>query len=76
MSLFLRAAVLSLLVLTRVPAFAAVPVAPNNDNSRSNNNQGQVCSAKFKHSLSGLYGIPNHDVSPLQPYSDFDVLYS
>ncbi|GEA61232.1 RelA/SpoT domain-containing protein [Vibrio comitans] len=76
MSLFLRAAVLSLLVLTRVPAFAAVPVAPNNDNSRSNNNQGQVCSAKFKHSLSGLYGIPNHDVSPLQPYSDFDVLFS
>ncbi|CAM2996569.1 RelA/SpoT domain-containing protein [Vibrio rarus] len=76
MSLFLRAAVLSLLVLTRIPAFAAVPTAPNNDNSKLGNNQGEVCSAKFKHSLSGLYGIPNMDVSPRQPYSDFDVLYS
>ncbi|MDR9829792.1 RelA/SpoT domain-containing protein [Vibrio sp. FNV 38] len=76
MSLFLRAAALTLLVLTRAPAFAALPTTPSNDNSKSNNNQGQVCSTKFKHSLSGLYGVPNHDVTPLQPYSDFDVLYS
>jgi hypothetical protein len=75
MSLFLRAAALSLLVLTRVPAFAALPSAPNADNARTNS-QGQVCATRFKRSLSGLYGIPNHNVTPLQPYTDFDMLYS
>ncbi|MGR5253043.1 phosphoribosylglycinamide formyltransferase [Vibrio astriarenae] len=76
MSLFFRAAALTLLMLTRAPAFAALPTTPNNDNTKPSNSQGEVCSKKFKHSLSGLYGIPNHDVTPLQPYSDFDVLYS
>lgn len=76
MSLFLRAAALTLLVLTRTPAFAALPTAPSNDTSKANNSQGEVCSKKFKHSLSGLYGIPNHDVTALQPYADFAVLYT
>jgi ElaB/YqjD/DUF883 family membrane-anchored ribosome-binding protein len=76
MSLFLRAAALSLLVLTRGAAFAALPTAPNSANSNTNSNQGAVCSSRFKHSLGGLYSIPNHDVTPLQPYTDFDILYS
>jgi hypothetical protein len=76
MSLFLRAAALSLLMLARAPAFATLPTAPNSDTARTNNSQGQVCSTKFRRNLSGLYGIPNHNLTPLQPHSDFDTLYS
>ncbi|MDA0147685.1 RelA/SpoT domain-containing protein [Vibrio sp. LaRot3] len=76
MSLFLRTTALMLLMLSRTPAFAAVPVAaPNNDGSRSAN-QNQVCSKAFKHNLSGLYGIQSTAATPTQPYSDFDILYS
>ena len=76
MSLFLRTTALMLLMLSRAPAFAAIPVAaPNNDGSRSAN-QNQVCSKAFKHNLSGLYGIKSTNQTPTQPYSDFDVLYS
>jgi ppGpp synthetase/RelA/SpoT-type nucleotidyltranferase len=35
-----------------------------------------VCSHAFKHNLSGLYGIQSMSTTPIQPYSDFDVLYS
>ncbi len=76
MNSFLRAAMLSLLVIARAPAFAVYPTPANNDNSKPNSNQGEVCSTAFKHSLSGLYGIPSHNVTPLQPYSDFYALYS
>ncbi|WP_162046459.1 RelA/SpoT domain-containing protein [Vibrio taketomensis] len=76
MSLFLRTTALMLLMLSRTPAFAAMPMpAPNSDGNRSAN-QDQVCSKAFKHNLSGLYGIPSIDTYPTQPYSDFDVLYS
>ncbi|WP_260258341.1 RelA/SpoT domain-containing protein [Vibrio intestinalis] len=76
MSLFLRTTALMLLMLSRAPAFAAVPLAaPNNDSGRSTN-QDQVCSKAFKHNLSGLYSIPTTTTTPIQPYTDFDVLYS
>lgn len=76
MSVFLRTTALMLLMLSRSPAFAAMPVAaPSNDGSRSAN-QNQVCSKAFKHNLSGLYGIKSTNQTPIQPYSDFDVLYS
>lgn len=75
MSLFLRTTALMLLMLSRAPAFAAIPTAPDNEDSRPAK-QDEVCSKAFKHNLSGLYGIPSTDFTPVQPYSDFDVLYS
>ncbi|MEF1254779.1 MULTISPECIES: RelA/SpoT domain-containing protein [unclassified Vibrio] len=75
MSLFLRTTALMLLMLSRAPAFAAIPTAPANEENRSTN-QNEVCSKAFRHNLSGLYGIQSMSATPLQPYSDFDVLYS
>ncbi|EGA70500.1 hypothetical protein VISI1226_00505 [Vibrio sinaloensis DSM 21326] len=75
MSLFLRTTALMLLMLSRAPAFAAVPPTSNGEESRPAN-QNEVCSKAFKHNLSGLYGIKPISSTPLQPYSDFDVLYS
>lgn len=78
MSLFFRTTALMLLVLSRAPVFAAVPTAPSSptgDQSRSSS-QNQVCSRLFRHSLSGLYGIESTNVTPLQPHSDYDILYS
>ncbi|ETY63349.1 RelA/SpoT family protein, partial [Vibrio parahaemolyticus EKP-028] len=60
MSLFLRTTALMLLVLSRAPAFAALPNAPSNEQNRSPS-QNEVCSKLFKHSLSGLYGIQSID---------------
>ncbi|MEF1291695.1 phosphoribosylglycinamide formyltransferase, partial [Vibrio sp. M260118] len=74
MSLFLRTTALILLMLSRAPAFAAIPIAPSNEESRSTNNE--VCSKTFKHNLSGLYGIQSMSSAPVQPYTDFDILYS
>ncbi|MDF2152337.1 phosphoribosylglycinamide formyltransferase [Vibrio sp. CAU 1672] len=75
MSLFLRTTALMLLVLSRAPAFAALPNTPSNEQNRSQS-QNEVSSKLFKHSLSGLYGIQSTDTTPVQPYSDFDVLHS
>ncbi|BBM64847.1 RelA/SpoT domain-containing protein [Vibrio alfacsensis] len=75
MSLFLRTTALMLLVLSRAPAFAALPNSPSNEQNRSES-QNEVCSKLFKHSLSGLYGIQSLDTQPTQPYTDFDILYS
>lgn len=75
MSLFLRTTALMLLMLSRAPAFAAIPTAPGSDQNRSSN-QNEVCSKAFKHNLSGLYGIQSISTAPLQPYTDFDILYS
>ncbi|NVD06552.1 phosphoribosylglycinamide formyltransferase [Vibrio sp. JPW-9-11-11] len=75
MSLFLRTTALMLLMLSRAPAFAAIPTPPANEENRSTN-QNQVCSKAFKHNLSGLYGIQSMDSMPMQPYTDFDILYS
>ncbi|WP_391089904.1 phosphoribosylglycinamide formyltransferase [Vibrio sp. NH-UV-68] len=75
MSLFLRTTALMLLMLSRAPAFAAIPTAPDEQQNHPTN-QNQVCSQAFKHNLSGLYGIQSMPTLPLQPYSDFDILYS
>ena len=75
MSLFLRTTALMLLMLSRAPAFAAIPTAPDNQENRPAK-QDEVCSKAFKHNLSGLYGIKSTNITPLQPYSDFDILYS
>jgi ppGpp synthetase/RelA/SpoT-type nucleotidyltranferase len=64
-----------LLMLSRAPAFAAIPTAPDSEENRPAK-QDEVCSKAFKHNLSGLYGIPSTDFTPTQPYSDFDILYS
>lgn len=77
MSLFLRTTALMLLVLSRAPAFAALPSTPNQNNEQNRSqSQNEVCSKLFKHNLSGLYGIQSTNTTPVQPYSDFDVLYS
>lgn len=75
MSLFLRTTALMLLVLSRAPAFAAIPTTPSNEQNLASI-QNEVCSKSFKHSLSGLYGIQPVASNPTQPYSDFDILYS
>ena len=75
MSLFLRTTALMLLMLSRAPAFASIPTVPGSDQNRSSN-QNEVCSKAFKHNLSGLYGIQSTSTTPLQPYADFDILYS
>lgn len=75
MSLFLRTTALMLLMLSRSPAFAAIPTAQVDEEARSTK-QNEVCSKAFKHNLSGLYGIQSMSMSPTQPYNDFDVLYS
>lgn len=75
MTSFLRTAALVLLVLSRTPAFAALP--ESNQNSVNNNDsQNQICPLRFKHSLTGLYGIKPFSLQTTQPYSDFDTLYS
>ncbi|WP_456297259.1 phosphoribosylglycinamide formyltransferase [Vibrio sp. AK197] len=75
MSLLLRTTALMLLVLSRAPAFAAT-VSLNPEENGPETKQNQVCSKTFRHNLSGLYGIESHHISPIQPYNDFDVLYS
>ncbi|MDE1243010.1 RelA/SpoT domain-containing protein [Vibrio aestuarianus] len=76
MSLFLRTTALMLLVLSRAPAFAAVPLISESAPEVNESQQDQLSSKLFKHSLSGLYGIQSTNTQPLQPYNDFEVLYS
>ncbi len=75
MSQFLRTTALMLLVLSRAPAFAAVPPTMPNK-AQEGEFQNQVTPKRFKHSLSGLYAISTTDEPVFQPYNDFDVLYS
>lgn len=75
MSLFLRTTALMLLVLSRAPAFAAVPFNSESD-AKVGESKNQLSSKLFKHSLSGLYGIQSTNNQPLQPYNDFEILYS
>ncbi|QIL84592.1 phosphoribosylglycinamide formyltransferase [Vibrio sp. HDW18] len=77
MSLLLRTTALMLLLLSRAPAMAAMPLTstPSPDN-REESQQNEVSSTLFRHSLSGLYGIANQTNLVTQPYQDFDVLYS
>ncbi|EGR0261918.1 phosphoribosylglycinamide formyltransferase [Vibrio cholerae] len=77
MSLLLRTTALMLLLLSRAPAMAAVPLTTNStEDNREESQQNEVSSKLFRHSLSGLYGIANQNYSIVQPYQDFDVLYS
>ncbi len=75
MSQFLRTTALMLLVLSRAPAFAAVPPTMPNK-AQEGEFQNQVTPTRFKHSLSGLYAISTTNDTIYQPYDDFDVLYS
>ncbi|MGC9491066.1 phosphoribosylglycinamide formyltransferase [Vibrio genomosp. F10] len=75
MSLFLRTTAMMLLMLTRAPAFAALPTSPA-DEDKLSTSHNEVCAKLFKHNLSGLYAIQSTNVTPIQPYSDFDTLYS
>ncbi|MCL9776684.1 RelA/SpoT domain-containing protein [Vibrio methylphosphonaticus] len=76
MSMFFRAAALTLLVLSRAPAFAAPLDQSNSNQTKGNQEQNQISPSNFKHSLSGLYGIDPIDSRVAQPHDDFDVLYS
>lgn len=77
MSQFLRTAALMLLVLSRAPAFAAVPpTMPMPSKAQGGEFENQLSSKRFKHSLSGLYAISTTEGSVYQPYDDFDILYS
>ncbi|MFA0085507.1 phosphoribosylglycinamide formyltransferase [Vibrio sp. 10N.286.49.C2] len=76
MSMFFRAAALTLLVLSRAPAFAAPLDESNSNQTKGNQEQNQISPSNFKHSLSGLYGINPVDTDVAQPHADFDVLYS
>ncbi|HGS5368739.1 TPA: (p)ppGpp synthetase RelV [Vibrio cholerae] len=77
MSLLLRTTALMLLLLSRAPAMAAVPLTTNStEDNREESQQNEVSSKLFRHSLSGLYGIANQNHLIAQPYQDFDVLYS
>lgn len=60
MSLLLRTTALMLLLLSRAPAMAAVPLTTNStEDNREESQQNEVSSKLFRHSLSGLYGIAN-----------------
>lgn len=74
MNVMLRT-ILTLLVLSRAPALASTePVGLNQP--EKNQTQNQVNSKRFKHTLNGLYGISSLKSNALQPYSDFETLYS
>ncbi|MCG3728513.1 phosphoribosylglycinamide formyltransferase [Vibrio cincinnatiensis] len=77
MSLLLRTTALMLLTLSRAPAFAAaIPVINSSSQEPQGEYQNQINAQRFKHSLSGLYGIKTTYHTMIQPYNDFDVLYS
>ncbi len=76
MSLFFRTTALMLLLLSRAPAFAATLNQSTSSSANENQKQNEICPTVFKHSLSGLYGIDSMNLDLVQPYSDFDTLYS
>ncbi|MDG3088016.1 RelA/SpoT domain-containing protein [Vibrio hannami] len=76
MSLFLRTLTLSLLILSKAPAYAAISQEVSKKTEEPKENANQINPKLFKHSLSGLYGIENISYKPIQPIKDFDALYS
>lgn len=66
MSLFLRTTALMLLMLSRAPAFAAIPTAPGSEENRSTN-QNEVCSKAFKHNLSACTASNPHQQLHFNP---------
>ncbi|CCO44510.1 putative Nucleotidyltransferase [Vibrio nigripulchritudo SOn1] len=76
MNLFLKTTALMLLLLSKAPLAAVTSPAYNSDSPRSGTSQNQLNPNRFRHSLSGLYSIQSMNTQPVQPYSDFDVLYS
>ncbi|NOI68544.1 phosphoribosylglycinamide formyltransferase [Vibrio sp. 99-8-1] len=74
MSVILRT-ILTMLVLSRTPALAANnPVSQSP--SQQKQTQDQINPTLFKHSLSGLYKIESFKTHAIQPYNEFDALYS
>ncbi len=73
---FLRTTALMFIMLSRAPVLAAaLPIMPVK--AQNGEFQDQLTAKLFKHSLSGLYSISNSDDNVLlQPYDDFDILYS
>ncbi|PKF76715.1 phosphoribosylglycinamide formyltransferase [Vibrio sp. vnigr-6D03] len=77
MNLFLKTTALMLLLLSKAPFAAVNSPTYNSDSARSSGtSQNQPNANVFRRSLSGLYSIPSTNAKPIQPYSDFDVLYS
>lgn len=75
MKFFLRTTTIMLLLLSRTPAYAIQLNQAQSSQSRPQINQ--ACPQAFKHSLSGLYSIPDiHSDTIRQPIGDFDHLYS
>lgn len=75
MNKLLRAAVLMVLVFGRAPVQAA-PITQLKDAEIRDTAQSEENRKTFRHSLSGLYAIENFNSQPVQPYQDFDILYS
>lgn len=75
MSLLLRTTALMLFMLSRAPAFAATIPINVSSQAFQGEYQNQVDAQRFKHSLSGLYGIQTTSNSVIQPYNEFDLLY-
>lgn len=73
MSVILRT-ILTMLVLSRAPAFANTNQVSQN-RSDQEQTQDQISPKLFKHSLSGLYGIESFKQDINQPYNDFPQLY-
>ncbi|EKO3582773.1 RelA/SpoT domain-containing protein [Vibrio metschnikovii] len=75
MSLLLRTTALMLFMLSRAPAFAATIPVNVSSQTPQGEYQNEINAQRFKHSLSGLYGIQSTHHSVIQPYSNFDELY-
>ncbi|GLT14858.1 phosphoribosylglycinamide formyltransferase [Vibrio algivorus] len=75
MKFLLRTSTLMLLLLTRTPAVAlAAQLTQSSSQTRPQINE--ACPQAFKHSLSGLYSIPDIAPQHFQQFSnDFEVLY-
>ncbi|WP_375753892.1 RelA/SpoT domain-containing protein [Vibrio sp. HN007] len=76
MSQLLRTLTLSLLILSKAPAFAAVQQDVSKKQEKPKESANQISPKLFKHSLSGLYGIEPVSFHTIQPINDFDALYA
>jgi ppGpp synthetase/RelA/SpoT-type nucleotidyltranferase len=76
MSLFMRTLTLMLLILSKAPAYAAIPQEAGQEQEEFREAKGQTNPKRFKHSLSGLYSIEPVSYPVIQPHDDFDALYA
>lgn len=75
MSLIMRTLTLMLLILSKAPAYAAIPQEVSQEQEEFLESKGQTNPKRFRHSLSGLYSIEPVSYPAIQPYQDFDTLY-